>query len=240
MMLRLILIRHKLMAQLRLAANERSHLFSFRCSRNMNTTVCDLFSKQTFSDWPLLFLSFHSQEAQHPRASTMPSQFPGQPSSLSFLQLICPYVFQFCFGHRRSSSGSFCLTSVPTLATPTYSSSQLGSGALGADFLAQLSSQIPKAYFSQKLDPSLLPLSFHLSLLALSFLSLRMPRYHYLLAKVLEANISLPSSIYHTKQLHCLLRPLLYICLDLVLFTDIPPCSGLPGLIASLHPQTQF
>ena len=49
-MLRLILIRHKLMVQLRLAAYERSHLFFFGCSRNMNTTVCDLFSKQMFSD----------------------------------------------------------------------------------------------------------------------------------------------------------------------------------------------
>ena len=145
------------MAQLRLAAYERSHLFSFGCCGNTNTTVCDLSSKQTFSDWPLLFLSFHSQEAQHPTASTMSSQLPGQPSSLSVSH---PYVFQFCFGHRRSSSGSFCLTSLPTLATPAYRSSQLGSGALGVDFLAQLSSQIPKAYPSQELDPSLLPLEF--------------------------------------------------------------------------------
>lgn len=225
------------MAQLRLAAYERSHLFSFGSSRNMNTTVYDLFSKQMFSDWPLLFLSFHSQEAQHPTASTMSSQFSGQPSSLSVSR---PHVFQFCFGHRRSSSGSFCITSLPTLATPAYSSSQLGSGALGMEFLAQLSSQIPKAYPSQELDPSLLPLSFHLSLLALSFHSLRMSRYHYLLSKVLEANISLPCSIYHTKQLHWLLRSLLYICLDLALFIDTHLCSGLPDLIASLHPQTQF
>ena len=118
------------------------------------------------TDPSLLVFPFPRGSASNSQDRALLVSWPAQ-LSLSFLQLICPYVFQFCFGHGRFSSGSFCLTSIPTLATPTYSSSQPGSGALRVDFPAQLSSQIPKAYFSQKLDPSLLPLSFYLSLLAL-------------------------------------------------------------------------
>lgn len=178
------------------------------------TPLCDLFSKQKFSTWPLLFLfPGGSASSCQSRVLSMPCPL----TSLALPQL--PSVESGCLSSRfalavegppwgvsvkhPSLPSKTCFWVLPTgdwcskggLSTPVVQPNpQSTSHQELSSCLILLSPCLPgsSAYHLRSLTTA--------SLSAFPFLPPKRPGCHYLLPEILVANISLPCSIHQTKQ----------------------------------------